>query len=59
MSKQSALKHVVEVKTALAEKHQRLALMRKSKPGKATLLRHAERYRQQAANAAKRAERLS
>lgn len=55
MSKQSKLKHIAEVKTALAEKHERLALTRKSKPGKARLLRHAERYRQQAANAEKRA----
>jgi hypothetical protein len=39
------------VKTALADKYLRLAGKRRSKPAKATLLRHAERFRQQANNA--------
>ena len=58
MAKKSQAKNVVEnnivkVKTALADKYQRLALVRKSKPAKARLLRHSERFRAQAANAAK------
>jgi hypothetical protein len=53
MAKKSQAKHIVEVKTALADKYERLALKRKSKPAKATLLRHAKRFRSQAANAAK------
>jgi hypothetical protein len=49
MSKKSTTKNLLEVKTALADKYLRLANARKSKPAKARLLRHAERFRQQAA----------
>jgi hypothetical protein len=53
MIKKSQTKNIVEVKTALAEKYERLARARRSKPAQARLLRHAERFRSQAANAAK------
>jgi hypothetical protein len=53
MTKKSQVKNIVEVKTALADKYERLALTRRSKPAKARLLRHAERFRSQAANADK------
>jgi len=53
MTKKTQAKNFVEVKTALADKYERLALKRKSKPAKATLLRHSKRFRSQAANAAK------
>ena len=53
MSKKSQVKHMEEVKTALADKYERLARTRKSKPARATLLRHSKRFRSQAANAAK------
>ena len=53
MAQPSQLKNIVEVKTALADKYERLARKRRSKPARATLLRHAERFRQQAANARK------
>jgi hypothetical protein len=53
MSKKSQAKNIVEVKTALADKYERLARTRRSKPAKMTLLRHSERFRAQANNAAK------
>lgn len=53
MTKKLQAKNIVEVKTALADKYQRLARTRKSKPAKARLLRHSERFRAQAENAAK------
>jgi hypothetical protein len=53
MTKKSEAKNIVEVKTALADKYQRLARTRRSKPGKARLLRHSERFRSQAENIAK------
>jgi hypothetical protein len=53
MTKQSQKKNIIEVKTALADKYERLARTRRSKPAKARLLRHAERFRAQATNAAK------
>jgi hypothetical protein len=53
MTKKSETKNIVEVKTALADKYQRLARTRRSKPAKARLLRHSERFRAQAVNAAK------
>ena len=53
MSKKSQIENIVKVKTALAEKYERLARDRSSKPAKARLVRHAERFRSQAANAAK------
>jgi hypothetical protein len=49
MSRKSNSENIVKVKTALAEKYLRLANARKSKPAKDRLLRHAERFRQQAA----------
>ncbi len=52
MTKKSESKNIVEVKTALAEKYQRLARTRRSKPAKARLLRHSERFRSQAENIA-------
>ena len=53
MTKKSEAKNIVEVKTALADKYQRLARTRRSKPGKVRLLRHSERFRSQAENIAK------
>jgi hypothetical protein len=53
MSKKKHADNIVEVKTALADKYERLARKRRSKPAKATLLRHAERFRSQADNARK------
>jgi hypothetical protein len=53
MTKKSQTKNIIEVKTALADKYERLARTRGSKPAKARLLRHAERFRSQAANAGK------
>jgi hypothetical protein len=53
MTKKSQAKNIVEVKAALADKYERLARVRKSKPGRATLLRHAKRFRSQAMNGAK------
>jgi hypothetical protein len=53
MTKQAATKNLVEVKTALADKYERLARTRRSKPAKLRLLRHAERFRSQAGNIAK------
>ncbi len=53
MTKKSAMKNIVEVKTALADKYKRLVGTRRSKPAKARLLRHSERFRAQAENAAK------
>ena len=51
MTLKSQQENIVKVKTALADKYLRLAGKRCSKPAKATLLRHAERFRQQANNA--------
>ncbi len=53
MTRQSQAENFVEVKTALADKYERLARTRRSKPARARLLRHAERFRSQAANAGK------
>jgi hypothetical protein len=53
MTKQSQAKNIVEVKTALADKYERLARMRRSKPARLRLLRHSERFRAQAENVAK------
>jgi hypothetical protein len=51
MTQQSQIENIVEVKAALADKYERLARMRRSKPAKLRLLRHAERFRHQAASA--------
>jgi hypothetical protein len=53
VSKKSEVENFIKVKTALADKYERLARVRKSKPEKARIQRHAERFRSQAANAAK------
>ena len=53
MTPRSQLENIHAVKTALADKYERLARKRRSKPARATLLRHAERFRQQAENARK------
>jgi hypothetical protein len=53
MTKQSHAANRVKVKTALADKYERLARMRRSKPARTRLLRHAERFRSQAANVGK------
>ncbi|MFO0788385.1 MAG: hypothetical protein U0805_02940 [Pirellulales bacterium] len=57
MGKQANVENIIKVKTALADKYLRLALTRRSAPARATLLRHAERYRAQANNAAKSASK--
>jgi hypothetical protein len=53
MTKASQKKNKVEVKAALADKYDRLARVRSSKPAKKRLQRHAERFRSQAANLSK------
>jgi 2-polyprenyl-3-methyl-5-hydroxy-6-metoxy-1,4-benzoquinol methylase len=53
MTKKMQTENIVKVKTALADKYERLARTRSSKPGKKTLLHHANRFRSQAANIAK------
>lgn len=53
MTRKSQLQNIVDVKTALADKYEQLARTRRSKPAKARLLRRAERFRSQAANAGK------
>jgi hypothetical protein len=49
MTKKADLENLARVKTALADKYERLAQTRKSETGKKTLLHHAKRHRQQAA----------
>jgi hypothetical protein len=56
MSKKSSIENLAKVKTDLADKYLRLANARKSKPAKARLLRHAERFRQQAAVAGRKSK---
>jgi hypothetical protein len=53
MTQQTHRENIIQVKTALADKYERLARTRRSQPAKLRLLRHAERFRQQAANARK------
>ena len=57
MTRKGVTANIVRVKAALAEKYERLARVSKSKPRKASLLRVAERHRQQAANVAKSSTR--
>ena len=57
MIKKSHAKNIVEVKTALADKYERLARTRRSQPAKLRLLRQAERFRSQAFNVAKSTSR--
>jgi hypothetical protein len=54
MTKKSEQENLVRVKTALADKYERLAGTSKSATGKKTRLHHAKRHRQQAANIARR-----
>jgi len=53
MIKKSDAKNIIEVKTALADKYERLARTRRSQPAKLRLLRQAKRFRSQAFNVAK------
>jgi hypothetical protein len=53
MTQKSQQQNIVNVKTALADKYERLARTRCSKPAKLNLLRHSKRFRDQAANARK------
>jgi hypothetical protein len=48
MSRQSELQHKIDVKIALAEKHERLAAVAGSAPKKSTWNFHARRFRNQA-----------
>lgn len=48
MSRQSELQHKIDVKIALAEKHERLAAVAGSVPKKNTWNFHARRFRNQA-----------
>jgi hypothetical protein len=49
MSRATELQHKIEVKNALAEKHERLAAVAGSVPKKRTYHFHARRFRNQAA----------
>jgi hypothetical protein len=51
MAKKARAENTVRVKTALADKYERLARTRRSKPARERLLRHAGRFRSQAATA--------
>jgi hypothetical protein len=53
VTKKAQAENIVQVKTALADKYERLARVRKSKPARARLQRHSERFRAQAQNAVK------
>jgi hypothetical protein len=55
MTKKSTAENLAKVKTAMADKYERLAKTRNSKPAKARLLRRAEQHRAQAAVAAAKA----
>ena len=57
MTQESKTKNIVEVKTSLSDKYQRLARACRSKPARERLLRHAERFRQQAFNVEKAASK--
>jgi hypothetical protein len=45
--------NIIKVKTELADKYERLARTRRSKPARARLLRHSKRFRSQAENVRK------
>jgi hypothetical protein len=53
VNKATAQAHLIEVKLALARKHERLAKSVHSAPRRKTLLNHAARFRQQATNLTK------
>ncbi len=54
MTKQNVTDNLVKIKQALSEKYFRLAKICKSRPKRAKLLHHAESYRLQAAQIARR-----
>ena len=51
MTQKSEVENIIQVKTDLADKYERLARACHSKPARLRLLRQAERFRSQAANA--------
>jgi hypothetical protein len=51
MTQKSDIENLVQVKTALAQKYHRLALLTSSRPRKANYHRRAERLRRQAEDA--------
>jgi hypothetical protein len=53
VTQKSERENIIQVKTALAAKYERLSRTRRSKPAKLNLLRHSKRFRDQAANARK------
>ena len=53
MAEHTQTENLVHVKAALADKYERLARVCRSKPARLRLLRHVQRFRQQAANARK------
>jgi hypothetical protein len=55
MTRKAETENLIRVKTALAEKYERMARTRNSKPRRDNLLRVAKRHRDQAANVAKSA----
>jgi hypothetical protein len=59
MTQRTELEHLLNVKTALAEKYERLASQRRSKPWKKRLFHRAEAYRQQAADLAEKLKQLA
>ncbi len=59
MTRRTEMETLLNVKTALAEKYDRLARQRCSKPLKRRLFRQAEAYRRQAADLSEKLERMS
>lgn len=57
MSTRSQIENFITVKNSLADKYERLARARRSQPAKMRLLRHSKRFRDQAANASKGAQK--
>jgi len=55
MTKLIGCQNLFQVKTALADKYDRLAVASRSKPARTRLLHHAKRFRQQADAAGRRA----
>jgi len=59
MTRRTEIENLLNVKTALAEKYERLARQRSSKPLKKRLFRQAEAYRQQAADLSEKLKRMN
>jgi hypothetical protein len=59
MSKQSKLAHLAAVKTALADKYERLAKSSSSRPRAVTLMRNSKKYRRAAEVATQLATQLA